>query len=110
MADPEVRAIEGAWVIHLACGGRSNFCQHLQILQDNLGREEQDDGQGPPACTVVADRQPPPGHQEGDRLLRAARLTALSAQRLLQRIQTQENIGRQWTAGSGGRRRGQLFQ
>lgn len=32
VADPEVRAIEGAWVIRLACGGRSNFCQHLQIL------------------------------------------------------------------------------
>lgn len=49
------------------------------------------------------------GHQEGDRPLRAAWLTALSAQRLLQRRQTQENTGRQLTAGSGGRRWGQLF-
>ena len=39
MADPEVRAIEGAWVIHLACGGGSNFCQYLQILQNNLGEK-----------------------------------------------------------------------
>lgn len=61
MADPEVRAIEGAWVICLACRGRSNFCQHLQILQDNLGREEEDDGQAPPSCTVIADGEQPPG-------------------------------------------------
>lgn len=41
MTDPEVGAIEGAWVIRLACRGGSNFCQYLQILQDNLGGEKQ---------------------------------------------------------------------
>lgn len=47
VADSEVRAIRCAWVIRLACRGGSNFCQHLQILQDNLGRQAEDEGHTP---------------------------------------------------------------
>lgn len=39
VADPEVRAIGRACVICLACGRGCNFCQHLQILEDNLGEK-----------------------------------------------------------------------
>lgn len=56
VAGPEVRAIEGAWVLCLACRGGGDFCQHLQILQDNLGRKAEDEGQGPPQAAVARDR------------------------------------------------------
>lgn len=47
MVGSEVRAIRCAWVIRLACRGGSNFCQHFQILQDNLGKQAEDKGQTP---------------------------------------------------------------
>lgn len=56
VAGPKVRAIEGAWILCLACRGGGDFCQHLQILQDNLGRKAEDEGQGPPQAAVAGDR------------------------------------------------------
>lgn len=56
VAGLEVRAVEGAWVLCLACRGGSDFCQHLQILQDHLGRKAEDEEQGPLQAAVAGDR------------------------------------------------------